>query len=180
MTIEIEYRNVHGSEEFRISVLESCDEDVRHCQIDEQSNIPSLASTVQKTKQWIGEIMAELKCDNAQQAYRAMRAVLHTLRDRLTVNEASDFAAQLPMLVRGIYYEGWKPERVPIKDRTKDHFLSHIRKAFPDDPNIDVGELTNAVLIVVNRHVSQGEMADVEACMPKPLRDLLAMKSANS
>ncbi|MFN7875709.1 MAG: DUF2267 domain-containing protein [Pirellula sp.] len=180
MTKKIEYRNVLGNEEFCIYVSEDCYDEVRRSKRDDQSNIPALASTVQKTKQWIGEIMVELECDNAQHAYHGMRAVLHTLRDRLTISEASDFAAQLPMLIRGMYYEGWQPERVPIKDRTKDRFLAHIRQAFPDDPNVDVEELTNAVLAVVNRHVSQGEMADIEACIPKSLRDLLAAKTANS
>lgn len=31
---------------------------------------------------------------------------LHALQDRLTVQEGADLAAQLPLLVKGIFYDG--------------------------------------------------------------------------
>jgi uncharacterized protein (DUF2267 family) len=64
--------------------------------------------TLQKTNIWLKEIMDDLGPDR-QRAYHALRAVLHTLRDRLTVEEAAHLSAQLPLLVRGIYFEGWHP-----------------------------------------------------------------------
>jgi uncharacterized protein (DUF2267 family) len=36
--------------------------------------------------------------------------MLHALRDRLPPEIAVHLSAQLPMLVRGIYYEGWKAD----------------------------------------------------------------------
>jgi uncharacterized protein (DUF2267 family) len=64
-------------------------------------------TTVQKTHIWLNEIMDELGWeDNWHRAYLALRTVLHELRDHLTTEEATDLGAQLPMLVRGFYYEG--------------------------------------------------------------------------
>jgi uncharacterized protein (DUF2267 family) len=56
--------------------------------------------------------------------------VLHALRDRLTVNEAAQFGAQLPMLVRGIYYEGWDPTRLPVK-MNREEFLQRVPAGVP-------------------------------------------------
>jgi len=35
--------------------------------------------------------------------------------DRLPITIAANFAAQLPELLRGVFYDGWSPSRVPIK-----------------------------------------------------------------
>ncbi|QDS94842.1 hypothetical protein FF011L_36240 [Roseimaritima multifibrata] len=171
MTNPIIYPNVHGSEEFRV-LLETDDPSQNTKKDKARRNIPVLASTVQKSKHWIQEVMTELQWDDAQKTYHGMRAVLHALRDRLTLHETADFAAQLPMLIRGMFYEGWQPDRVPVKDRTKEAFLSHIFKAFPGDQSVNPEELTHAVLLVVARHVSEGEIEDITEILPKPLREL--------
>ncbi len=69
-------------------------------------------------------------------AYRVLRAVLHALRDRLTVAETVDLGAQLPMLIRGLYYEGWTPNDKPLRERTREKFRhsSAISTAARDGP----------------------------------------------
>ena len=62
--------------------------------------------TVQTTNAWLKEIM-EVTGPDRHRAYRVLAAVLHALRDRLTVDEAAQLAAQLPILVRGLYYDQW-------------------------------------------------------------------------
>ena len=68
-------------------------------------------TTLQKTNEWLDEIMDELALQDRHTAYVALRGTLHALRDRLPVQEAVHLGAQLPILVRGFYYEGWRPVR---------------------------------------------------------------------
>ena len=72
-----------------------------------------------------------------------------------------------------MFYEGWQPNAVPVKDRTKEAFLTHVFKAFPNDPSVDPERLTYAVMKVVKSHVSEGEIDDIRAILPRPLRELL-------
>ena len=66
-------------------------------------------TTVHKTHVWLNDIMQELGWEDRHKAYLGLRTTLHALRDRLTVEETAQLAAQLPMLIRGLYYEGWDP-----------------------------------------------------------------------
>ena len=80
-------------------------------------------NTLQKTSGLLDEIMFELGIESKRQAYTALRAVLQTLRDRLTPQEALDLGSQLPMLVKGFYYDGWKPFSTPVK-MNRNEFLA--------------------------------------------------------
>lgn len=75
----------------------------------QRTGVSALDTTIQKTNIWLKEVMDELESDDRHRAYLALRSVLHSLRDRLTVEEATDLGAQLPILVRGFYYDAWNP-----------------------------------------------------------------------
>ena len=89
--------------------------------------------TLQKTYDWLAELMRLLAVNDRQRAYQALRATLHALRDRLTEEEVAQLGAQLPMLVRGFYYEGWDPTDKPLKLRHTEAFLAYIASEFPKD-----------------------------------------------
>jgi uncharacterized protein (DUF2267 family) len=73
--------------------------------------------TIHKTNTLLKQIETELGWENQRNmSYAVLRAVLHALRDRLTVQEAADLAAQFPLLVQGIFYDGWNPAIVPKKN----------------------------------------------------------------
>src|SRR5438552_3108412 len=103
------------------------------------SPIDALNTTFEKTQCWLKELTKEGYFAEEGQAYAAFRSVLHALRDRLPVDEAAHLAAQLPMLIRGMYYEGWKPSAVPTRERTLREFLDHVRRNLGHadyDPNL--------------------------------------------
>lgn len=130
------------------------------------------SSTTQKTNDWLRDLMAELHWDDPRHAYVAMRATLHTLRDRLTVEEAAQFAAQMPMLVRGFYYEGWKPARVPQRIRHADEFLRQVQNEMRAELPGDIRSIVRAVFAVLEQRLSEGEVSDVIQLLPKELREL--------
>lgn len=130
-------------------------------------------TTIQKTHVWLNDLMSELEWEGEPRlAYLGLRTVLHALRDRLTIEEAVQLGAQLPMLIRGFYYDGWKLTRKPVKERHKEEFLGHVKKAFKDDVTIDPERVARAVFKVLARRTSAGEIQDVKHLLPKGVREL--------
>ncbi|MBM3926286.1 MAG: DUF2267 domain-containing protein [SAR202 cluster bacterium] len=130
-------------------------------------------TTVQKSNRWLLELMSELDTQDKHYAYLALRATLHALRDRLTVEEASQLSAQLPMLIRGLYYDAYDPSGKPLRERHKEDFLRRIDDAFyRSDPGVNSEEIAQAVFRLLSRRISEGEIEDVRMMMPKEIRDL--------
>src|SRR5262249_21226268 len=117
-------------------------------------------------------LMEEMGWEDRHRAYAALRAVLQALRDHLSVDDAAALGAQLPMLVRGIYYEGWHPAHKPIHERGMAGFLDHVAAAFRGAPLRDPGEVARAVIALLARHVSRGEVAGIKHVLPAELRHL--------
>ncbi len=136
------------------------------------TTLSSFENTVHKTNVWLKDVMQELGWGSPDRAYLALRAVLHTLRDHLSTEEVADLAAQLPMLVRVSYFEGWSPNRRTTQERHKNQFIAHVDKAFADDMTVDSEEVTRAVFRVVSKHVSSGEIADIKHTLPESIRML--------
>jgi uncharacterized protein (DUF2267 family) len=129
--------------------------------------------TLQKTQIWLNDIMTDLEWhEQPHKAYLALRTVLHALRDRLTIEEAVQLGAQLPMLVRGLYYEGWTLKDKPHKERHKEDFLDHIKEVFKEDYTSRPESIARAVFKTLARHTSEGEISDVKNILPKVLHEL--------
>jgi len=126
--------------------------------------------TVHRTNAWLKEVMRALGRDDRHAAYLALRATLHTLRDRLTIEEVAQLGAQLPMLVRGFYYEGWDPTDKPVPERSFDGFLAGIAIELPNE--LDPEQAARAVFAVLAARVSGGEIDDVLHMLPTSIRTL--------
>jgi uncharacterized protein (DUF2267 family) len=112
-------------------------------------------TTVQKNNTWLKDLM-EVTDGDRPKACQALRAVLHALHDRLTVEEAAEFAAQLPMLIRGIYYEGRDPTGKPVKERKREQFLARIRRHIKSDGDANAEVLARAVFSLLAKHITGG------------------------
>jgi uncharacterized protein (DUF2267 family) len=129
-------------------------------------------TTVQKTNTWFNDLMQLLPGRDKRAAYRALRVVLHALRDRLTVEEVAQLGAQLPMLIRGFYYEGWDPTRKPLKLRKREEFLARIEQELWSDDRIGPEEAARAVFALLSQRVTEGEIEDVKHLLTADIRDL--------
>lgn len=138
------------------------------------SDVSVIDRSIEKTNIWLKELAEELGSDDRQAAYRVLRAYLHAVRDRLMVNEAAQLAAQLPELIRGIYYEDWVPARTPVNYRTVDEFLDRVAAEARLPGETQASYACSAAARVLRRHVSQGEIDDVVAVFPEEMRAVLA------
>jgi uncharacterized protein (DUF2267 family) len=137
-------------------------------------NAPSIIQhSVEKTHIWLSEIAEELGDEDRHYAYRALRAVLHALRDRLPVDVAAKLAAQLPTLIRGIYYEDWDPSRTPVSIHAVGPFLDHVAAEGRMAGETEASIAVTAVAHVLRAHVSPGEIDDVLAVLPDRLRVMI-------
>jgi uncharacterized protein (DUF2267 family) len=139
-----------------------------------ETGYSSFSATVDKTNRVLRDIEETYHWpkERRNQSYAALRAVLHALRDRLTVQEAAQLAAELPMLIRGIYYESWRPSRVPVK-MNRDEFLARVRREFPFEVEGGTEQAVKTVLQSLRRHITDGEWENVKATMPKDLAAVL-------
>ena len=130
--------------------------------------------TVHDTNVWLKEISEEMGHPDRQMAYHALRGVLFTLRDRLTVEEAAHFASQLPLLVRGIFYEGYKVSGKPEKYRDRDEWLKRVSRELEQTGGQNPENATMAVFSVISRHVTEGEVDQVREMLPFDIRAMWA------
>lgn len=106
-------------------------------------------------------------------ALQCLRGAIHALRDQLTVEQSAHLSAQLPMVIRGIYYEEWSPAIVPARDRTGERFLERVSHYFPDrDRTVDPGAVARAVFAVLDRHISPGESVKIFHVLPSGIKKL--------
>lgn len=131
-----------------------------------------LDHTAQLTHAWIDELDKELGWKNKHRSYRMLRAVLQTLRDCLPLNESADFAAQLPILLRGVYYEHWRPGQIRKRHWTLDDFLQHLQRFFASDPVEDIADVASVAFAFLSKKISGGEIKDIIACLPKEIQKL--------
>jgi uncharacterized protein (DUF2267 family) len=136
-----------------------------------EQGLEVLDSTYQKAQEWIGQLAENAHLEK-NDAYKALRAVVLTLRDRLPMEEAVHFGAQLPMLIRGLYYDGWKPSETPVK-MSRDQFLEAIEEKIVSERFIDPVRMTHDVFALLQERMSPGEVDNVKQILPKELQRLL-------
>jgi uncharacterized protein (DUF2267 family) len=130
-----------------------------------------VAHAVQTIQEWLKDLRVTGELADEAAAYAVLRSVLHQLRDRLTVEEAVDLGAQMPLIVRGLYFEGWRPHGAPRKVRSKEKFLNELAEDLLPH-TYPVEWAVGSVFSLLARHCDPGEIADVIDQLPADLKDL--------
>lgn len=128
--------------------------------------------TVQLTHEWINELTDRLDWTHQKDALRLMRVVLHQVRDHLPHDELAQFSAQLPLLVRGMLFEGWMPKRTPVHQRDVEVFVGQIEEQVGEMFEYRGVEDIQAMFKLLNARISRGEIEDIRANLPQAIRDL--------
>jgi uncharacterized protein (DUF2267 family) len=136
-----------------------------------QAGLPIMDESNQTTHIWLNEIGDVIGPDR-QRCYHALRAVLHALRDRLTVDEAAHLAAQLPTFIRGVFYESYRPSDTPLRVRSVEDFIALVNSGLRNIAPIDAVDATRAVFWTLARHITPGEIDDVKQMLPEEIRRL--------
>ena len=134
------------------------------------TGLDTFDKTVQESNLWLKDIMERLGTSDRHHAYSTLRAVLHALRDRIGSENAAHLGAQLPMLLRGLFYEGWDPTNKPTKERHEEAFLAHIAREMPRAEPGEVEQGTLAVFDVLSKHIDRGAAAKIAGTFPQDLR----------
>lgn len=129
-------------------------------------------TTLHETNHWLRVVMKELGTLNRQQAFGALRATLHVLRDRIGINNAAHLGAQLPMLLRGAFYENWHPAGTPTRERHLDDFLSHLADTLPRGLPIAPEDAARACLAALAECVDPSETVKIAKLLPTEIREL--------
>ena len=137
-----------------------------------QPGLEVFDSTLQKTHVWLHELQDLAHLPDQHAAFQALRAVLHSLRDRLSVDVAAHLGAQLPVLIRGVFYEGWHPAGKPHKIRSQQEFLDEIDNAFMGVETADPARLAHGVFTLLNHHLSPGSPEKIRQVLPRELLEL--------
>ncbi len=134
----------------------------------------AIAHGVQQIQEWLKELRDNADLADENEALGVLRNVLHQLRDRLTPDEAIELGAQLPVIIRGIYYEGWRPSKTPEKVRSKQKFLDELAiKLLPR--RLDPEFAAKDVFALIAHHCDPGEVGDVIAQLPSDIKELWPM-----
>jgi uncharacterized protein (DUF2267 family) len=113
-----------------------------------------------------------------EQVERILRATLHTLRDRLPIQQSFHVLSQLPVFLKILYIEGWKFRERPVRFRSIEEF----KEAVKDEQfrlgerdfnwNMPSEEIISRTITSLRRYLSAGEIKDLFATLPYELHPL--------
>ena len=127
--------------------------------------------TIHTANIWLDEIMGAIGPDR-QIAWKVLGTVLRKLRDRLPVEAAAHLGAQLPLIVRGLYYDQFQPAKQPTDCRTVEEFNAEVAEWLSDVRPVDPEAAVHAVFAVLTRHLDPGQISKIQGVLPRPLRDM--------
>ena len=130
--------------------------------------------TLQTTHIWLDQIMARIGPDR-QVAWKVLGTVLHKLRDRLPAEASAHLAAQLPLLIRGAYYDQYRPSEQPTDCRTREEFVDEVAEWLADTRPVDPEEAIAAVFDAISRNVDAGQVEKIKRLLPKAIREMWIM-----
>src|SRR5215471_11094675 len=127
--------------------------------------------TLHTTNQWLDGICAEIGPDR-HLAWHVLGAVLRSIRDELLIGQSAHLAAQLPLLIRGAYFDQYRPAAQPLADRSQEDFTARIRQELAGSRPVRPDLAATAVMRTLNRHITEGQIKKARDALPRSIRAL--------
>ncbi len=127
-------------------------------------------AVIQTTQEWMVELTELTGRADEHKAWQMLRAVLHVLRDRMTVAHSAHLSAQLPTIIRGLYFEGWRPAEQPLRLRTRAEFITAVSDELSGHPEIDPNQAVACVFRLLAHRITGGELDKIKQSLQPELR----------
>jgi uncharacterized protein (DUF2267 family) len=145
---------------------------------DKQMVVNLFDKHVQKALEWVSQVKERASFEYEPHALGALRVVLHQLRDNLPILKASYLSSQLPLITRGLYFEGWQPSQVPTKERKRIGFIhsvrnnleQYIKRSFDDK---EAKKTVHAVFQPLESHLDEGDLDKLYNILPARVREFI-------
>jgi len=132
----------------------------------------TLKHSTEAVNEWVNELDETLGWEDKDKSFQVLRATLHALRDVLPISEVAQLSSQMPILIRGIFYEEWKPSKSASELHEAKAFVQHVHDIIPNDRIGDPERAVTAVFLLLNMRITAGEISDVRANLREGLRKL--------
>jgi uncharacterized protein (DUF2267 family) len=131
-------------------------------------------STIQRTNVWLKELMQELNWSDHRKTYLAFRCVLHGVRDHLSFSDAIAFGEELPLLIKGLYFDHWDTAGKPLALSSHTAFLSHLSQCISRELNesVNAESIARAVFRLLDKKVTDGEIHEIHHLLPTIVLEL--------
>lgn len=136
--------------------------------------VPILENNIHQTMDWVYAIEEACQWDenNQRRAFTALKAVLHELRNLLSIEQTAQLSTQLPLVIRGIFFENWNPNSITFQKMNKQDFLESVAKALYPYRDMDIEATTKGVLHVLGEKMPEGEFEKILQNIPGEIKEL--------
>lgn len=132
----------------------------------------NLNHSMELTQHWITELDDMIGWEDKDRSFRVLRATLHELRDILSVEEAAQLSAQMPLIIKGLFFEEWNPGKAAKTDRHSEAFVARVKDGIANQNIGKPEKLVTAVFTLLNCKISAGEIKDVRSNLREHLQHL--------
>ncbi len=139
--------------------------------------MPHFEKHLHKANAFMETLSENLGIEDKDKVYRIFKSVLHTLRDNISIEDSLKVIAQLPFILKAVYVENWSIKALHKKAKHLTDFLNHVKEKenkiyYYDFYNIDVERTCKIVIDVLKNFISEEEMNNIKAAMPKEIKKL--------
>lgn len=127
-----------------------------------------------KGNEFINRLQSNLGVNDRDHAARILRSTFRVIRNHLSVEESFQLIAQLPMVLKAVYVEGWKLTDHKRITNLDEFFIEIIQEeghsSWRDfSSKNEVLDSVRAVLQTLREYVSKQEMDQALATLPRKI-----------